>query len=178
MITESDHTMTLPPLPEPCAWMSTESACRLINGGNAKGAVPVHQHRSHTSTRPLFTQHQMEAYAAAAVAAEREANAKLCDPLPITCQNIGGGPYTVFEQPQNCAEAIRSRGGGVMSPKAIAFISALESLCREHGVVLSTSGYDGLQVWDADEHSKPLHCDGIEDCTKQAGGSLPAHPYG
>ncbi len=74
--------MTLPPLPKPVAWMSNESAYRLINGGNAKGAVPVHQNRSHTSTRPLFTQHQLEAYAAAALLAEREACAKLCSDDP------------------------------------------------------------------------------------------------
>lgn len=31
------------------------------------------------------------------------------------------------------------------------FLSELESLCEKHEVVLSTSGYDGLSVWEASD---------------------------
>jgi hypothetical protein len=31
------------------------------------------------------------------------------------------------------------------------FLSELESLCEQHGVVISTSGYDGLSVWEASD---------------------------
>jgi hypothetical protein len=35
--------------------MTTESEWRLANGGNCKGAVPVHGKRSRISTIPLYT---------------------------------------------------------------------------------------------------------------------------
>lgn len=51
----------------------------------------------------------------------------------------------------------------VQAPRFMMFLEALARLCKEHGVTLSTSGYDGLQVWDADAKSGPIHCAGIED---------------
>ena len=54
----------------------------------------------------------------------------------------------------------------VQAPKFLVFVDALAQLCKAHGVTLSTSGYDGLQVWDADAMSGPIHCAGIEDCMK------------
>ena len=39
---------------EPVAWMTHESSMRLKDGGNCKGAVPVHQQRSHASSIPLY----------------------------------------------------------------------------------------------------------------------------
>ena len=39
---------------EPVAWMTHESNMRLTDGGNCKGAVPVHQQRSHASSIPLY----------------------------------------------------------------------------------------------------------------------------
>lgn len=45
------------------------------------------------------------------------------------------------------------------------FVFSLRLLCQSHGVTLSTSGYDGLQVWDLDEQTGPLHFNGIEDRT-------------
>lgn len=60
-------------------------------------------------------------------------------------------------------------GTGVPLParsKFDGFVFALRLLCKAHGVTLSTSGYDGLQVWNLDEQSGPLHCNGIEDRTK------------
>lgn len=53
-----------------------------------------------------------------------------------------------------------------VSRKFSGFVVALAALCREHGVRLSTSGYDGLEAWDADASGKPLHAAGVEDCTK------------
>ena len=40
---------------EPVAWMTYESKHRLSNGGNCKGAVPVHKNPSHASCVPLYT---------------------------------------------------------------------------------------------------------------------------
>ena len=39
---------------EPVAWMTHESSMRLKDGGNCKGAVPVHQQQSHASSIPLY----------------------------------------------------------------------------------------------------------------------------
>ncbi len=47
-------------LPEPCAWMTHESKWRLIEGGNARGAVPIHGRRSATATIALYTAEQMQ----------------------------------------------------------------------------------------------------------------------
>ena len=54
----------------------------------------------------------------------------------------------------------------VQVPKFLVFVDALAQLCKSHGVTLSTSGYDGLEVWDADAVNGPIHCSGIEDCMK------------
>lgn len=40
---------------EPVAWISYESLGRLKNGGNSRGAVPVHTIQSHTAKIPLYT---------------------------------------------------------------------------------------------------------------------------
>jgi hypothetical protein len=54
-------------------------------------------------------------------------------------------------------------------PKFDGFVAALEALCRAWGVTLATSGYDGLDVWDADQgRDEPLHCAGLMDRTKPA----------
>jgi hypothetical protein len=51
------------------------------------------------------------------------------------------------------------------------FIKELEQLCRRHQVCLSTSYYDGLQVWDLrDSEREVIHCAGIED--RCAGGEI------
>jgi hypothetical protein len=47
--------------------------------------------------------------------------------------------------------------------KFIAFVDALAQLCKDHGVTLSTSGYDGLEVWDADSQHGPINCAGIKN---------------
>lgn len=59
------------PLPEPAAYMTREAQRRLADGGNSKGAVPVHLKRSNVACIPLFTADQMRE--AAARIAELEA---------------------------------------------------------------------------------------------------------
>lgn len=59
------------------------------------------------------------------------------------------------------------------TPKCTAFLAALRALCAAHGVTLSTSGYDGLQVWDRGPDADPLHCAGIEDRTKRPNAAPP-----
>ncbi len=51
------------------------------------------------------------------------------------------------------------------SPKLLRFMSALEALCKEHGVKLITDKYR-LQVWDDDQELIRTASAGIEDCTK------------
>lgn len=55
--------------------------------------------------------------------------------------------------------------------KFAGFKAALEALCRAYGVTLATSGYDGMNVWDAAPgRDEPLHCAGFEDHTKPVTG--------
>lgn len=42
------------------------------------------------------------------------------------------------------------------------FVKALESLCVEHGVQLSTSAYDTIQAWPLENPQEPIYC-GIEN---------------
>lgn len=56
-----NNTEALPPLPKPFAWMTNESAHRLAQGGNCKGAVPVHGRQSTTAKNALFLGAQMHA---------------------------------------------------------------------------------------------------------------------
>lgn len=46
------------------------------------------------------------------------------------------------------------------------FVSALRALCIKHSVQLSSSGYDGLQVWDLPEGEDPIYLSVIDNCTK------------
>jgi len=46
--------------PKPTAWMTEESKYRLMNGGNCRGAVPVHAEKSHISTIPLYSEAQLK----------------------------------------------------------------------------------------------------------------------
>jgi hypothetical protein len=47
-----------------------------------------------------------------------------------------------------------------------AFVADLEALCVKHGVHLSPSMYDSLQVWDADVHCETLHFPDIQNRLK------------
>ena len=51
------------------------------------------------------------------------------------------------------------------SPKFLAFVAALEKLCKEHGVRLTVGRSEGLDVWDAQDGREPIPCAGIEDRT-------------
>lgn len=44
----------------PVAWMTRESAARLKDGGNCRGAVPVHQKRSTIATIPVYVRQEEE----------------------------------------------------------------------------------------------------------------------
>ena len=48
-----------------------------------------------------------------------------------------------------------------MSAKFEKFVDALEALCREHGVQLSTSGYDLITVSDIGPENDPIFGDPI-----------------
>lgn len=55
---------------------------------------------------------------------------------------------------------------GAASPKALAFVADLVALCERHGVVLSTSDYDALQVWNRTATDPaPIHAPFITDMT-------------
>jgi hypothetical protein len=54
-----------------------------------------------------------------------------------------------------------------MTAKFDKFEEALRTLCREHGVMLASSGYEHLQVFDLRDGEDPLY-GGIEDETKPA----------
>ena len=54
---------------------------------------------------------------------------------------------------------------GCTKTKAADFVAELVALCIKHKVTLSTSSYDGLQVWDRTDDSI-VYVNGIEDCTK------------
>ena len=56
-----------------------------------------------------------------------------------------------------------------MTKKFDEFIAELKALCKKHDVVLSTYGYDSIQVWDSDDvydSGQVVRC-GIEDLTKK-----------
>ena len=56
-----------------------------------------------------------------------------------------------------------------MTKKFNEFVAELKALCKKHNVVLSTYGYDSIQVWDADDvydSGQVVRC-GIEDLTKK-----------
>lgn len=59
--TASELTDVLGKLPDATLWMTRESKWRLSNGGNNKGAVPVHGNPSATAKVPLYTEEQMQA---------------------------------------------------------------------------------------------------------------------
>ncbi|WP_298929202.1 hypothetical protein [uncultured Ramlibacter sp.] len=68
---------------------------------------------------------------------------------------------------------------GPASPKALAFITELAALCERHGVMLTTSGYDGMQVWDRKpEDREPIHAAGIDDMTEQPPPPAPRFKVG
>lgn len=45
------------------------------------------------------------------------------------------------------------------------FKSALISLCKEHGMTITTSGYDGIEVWPLYDGREPLENYELENMT-------------
>ena len=45
------------------------------------------------------------------------------------------------------------------------FVAELKDLCRKHRLQISTSGYDGLEIWPLKDEEEPIHANGIEDMT-------------
>jgi hypothetical protein len=60
--------------------------------------------------------------------------------------------------------------GAPVSDKARAFVTELAALCVRHGVQLSVSDYDSLQLWPLEDPQKPIHAPCIEDRTGRGGG--------
>ncbi len=58
----------------------------------------------------------------------------------------------------------------MINPNYENFLAALEALCKEHGVLIATSGYDMLQVWKLAEGEVPIHPKCIQDMTKPGAG--------
>lgn len=58
-----------------------------------------------------------------------------------------------------------------MKEKAKKFYKELIELCKKHKICLSTSDYDGMQIWDLEndetEEWEIVYCNGIEDKTKE-----------
>lgn len=52
------------------------------------------------------------------------------------------------------------------SSKFSQFVTELQALCIKHGVTLSTSGYDSIQVWPLDPRDGPIYGGNIEDRTQ------------
>jgi len=53
-----------------------------------------------------------------------------------------------------------------MSEKFEAFKAELIELCKKHEVLLCTSEYDELQLWDDKSGEAAAHLDSMEDRTK------------
>lgn len=49
-----------------------------------------------------------------------------------------------------------------------AFTTALDALCAQHGIQLTTSMYDGLQAWPLREGDCPVYANGFENCIPDA----------
>ena len=52
-----------------------------------------------------------------------------------------------------------------MNEKFESFKRDLIQLCNKHGVTLSTSGYDYIEVWDLDRDLGEIHADDLIDRT-------------
>ncbi len=51
------------------------------------------------------------------------------------------------------------------------FLNEIEAVCRKHGMQLTSSGYDGLQVWDLKRGEHPLFFNSVADRTAAKGKS-------
>lgn len=53
-----------------------------------------------------------------------------------------------------------------LSARAEAFLQALDELSAQYGIKIAVSMYDGIDLWDRDEHDEAIHSAGIRDMTK------------
>lgn len=62
-----------------------------------------------------------------------------------------------------------------MTEKFDKFKAALEALCREHGVLLSGTEYEGIAVHNLESRERgcPIYCDWIEDETGRPAPQVP-----
>lgn len=96
-----DNSFELPPLPDPMDY------CYEWDGawGTRKFSASQYNGRGPDRSVAIFTADQMRAYALAAVEAEREACARLCEEKASCAKNLNGAAHA-----DACADAIRSRG--------------------------------------------------------------------
>jgi|APIni6443716594_1056825.scaffolds.fasta_scaffold2200223_1 hypothetical protein len=52
-----------------------------------------------------------------------------------------------------------------LSEKGLAFVRAIEAVCKSHGIQLSVSDYDAFQLWPLQEGDSCLYAPTIEDIT-------------
>ncbi len=55
-----------------------------------------------------------------------------------------------------------------MTTKFDRFKADLIALCEKHDVMIATSGYDSITVWDRDPRDEAIHQDDIDDETREA----------
>ena len=55
-----------------------------------------------------------------------------------------------------------------MTKKFDDFKADLIDLCKKHDVIITTSGYDLIEVWDLDYDIDLLINDRLDDCTEQS----------
>jgi hypothetical protein len=54
-----------------------------------------------------------------------------------------------------------------LSPRVVQFIEELKRVCLKHGLQLTVSDYDALQVWELDQGEEPIRGNGIQDRTQE-----------
>ena len=61
----------------------------------------------------------------------------------------------MIEMSESCAD--------ILSAKGLAFIKDIEAVCKLHGVQLSVSDYDALQIWPLESGDSCLYAPVIDD---------------
>ncbi len=111
-------------MPEPVGFITDESYCAIKTGKtNCKGAVPIHKNESRVAKTPLFTDDQMEAYAAAKVSEALEWQ-------PIETAPMDGTWVRLWREPETIGNA---------SPEIIAVYNAPTEYVS-----------DGVWMWPTD----------------------------
>ena len=53
-----------------------------------------------------------------------------------------------------------------VTDKVKSFLADIRSVCIKHNLQISTSGYDGVQIWRLKAGDEFIHCAGIDDMTQ------------